>query len=125
MMLNHILLYVASALPLIWGISHLFPTKSVVEGFGDISPDNKRIIMMEWIIEGVFLIFIGVLVASMAYADYSNTIARVVYWLSFVLLNTLSVVSIFTGFRVNFLPFKLCPFIFTSSSILIILGGYI
>ncbi len=125
MMLNHILLYIGSALPFIWGISHLFPTKSVVEGFGDISLDNKRIIMMEWIIEGVSLIFIGILVASLAYADYSNTISRVVYWLSFVVLNTLSVVSIFTGFKVNFLPFKLCPFIFSSSSILIILGGYI
>ena len=124
-MLNYILLYVGSALPFIWGISHLFPTKSVVEGFGDISLDNKRIIMMEWIIEGVSLIFIGVLVASLAYTDYSNPISRLVYWLSFAVLNVLSVVSIFTGFKVDFLPFKLCPFIFTSSSILIILGGYI
>ncbi len=28
-------------------------------------------------------------------------------------------------FRVGFLPFKLCPFIFTTSSILIVLGSYI
>ena len=124
-MLNHVLLYVGSALPFIWGISHLFPTKSVVEGFGDISFDNKRIIMMEWIIEGVSLVFIGILVASLAYTDYSHTISRLVYWISFAVLNALSVVSLFTGFKVDFLPFKLCPFIFTSSSILIILGGYI
>ena len=124
-MLNHILLYVGSALLFIWGISHLFPTKSVVKGFGDISLDNKRIITMEWIIEGVSLVFIGILVASLAYVDYSHTISRLVYWLSFAGLNILSVVSIFTGFKVNFLPFKLCPFIFTSSSILIILGGYL
>ena len=124
-MLNHILLYVGSVLPLVWGIAHLFPTKSVVEGFGDISLENKRIIMMEWIIEGVSLIFIGVLVASVTYADYSSSISRIVYWLSFAMLNSLSVVSVFTGFKVGFLPFKLCPFIFTTSSILIILGGYI
>jgi hypothetical protein len=124
-MLNHILLYVGSALPFVWGISHLFPTKSVVKGFGDISLDNKRIITMEWIIEGVSLVFIGILVAVLAYVDYSNTISRLVYWVSFGGLNVLSVVSIFTGFKVNFLPFKLCPFIFTSSSILIILGGYL
>ena len=124
-MVNYILLYVGSFLPLVWGIAHLFPTKSVVEGFGDISLENKRIIMMEWIIEGVSLIFIGVLVASVTYADYSSSISRIVYWLSFAMLNSLSVVSVFTGFKVGFLPFKLCPFIFTTSSILIILGGYI
>lgn len=124
-MLNHILLYVGSALPFVWGIAHLFPTKSVVEGFGDISLENKRIIMMEWIIEGVALIFIGVLVATVTYADYSSSISRLVYWLSFVALNSLSAVSVFTGFKVGFLPFRLCPFIFSTSSILIILGGYL
>ena len=123
--MNHILLYVGSGLPLLWGISHLFPTRSVVEGFGDISIENKRIIMMEWIIEGVALIFIGVVVASVTYLDYTSAISRTIYWLSFVVLNTLSLVSVFTGFRVGFLPFKLCPFIFTTSSILIVLGSYL
>jgi hypothetical protein len=47
-MRHHILLYLGSALPLFWEISHLFPTKSVVAGFGDISLDNRRIIAMEW-----------------------------------------------------------------------------
>lgn len=124
-MSNHILLYIGSALPLLWGISHLFPTESVVEGFGDISLENKRIIMMEWIIEGVALIFIGLLVALVTYLDYTSSISRTVYWLSFAMLNTLSLVSVFTGFKVGFLPFKLCPFIFTTSSILIIIGMYI
>jgi len=36
-------------LPLVWGIAHLFPTKSVVEGFGEISDDNKKIVTMEWL----------------------------------------------------------------------------
>ena len=124
-MLNHILLYVGSALPLLWGIAHLFPTGSVVQGFGDISLENKRIIMMEWIIEGVALIFIGIIVATVTYLDYTSSISRTIYWLSFAMLNTLSLISVFTGFRVGFLPFKLCPFIFTTSSILIVLGSYI
>ena len=124
-MSNHILLYVGSALPLLWGIAHLFPTGSVVEGFGDISLENKRIIMMEWIIEGVALIFIGFLVASVTHLDYTSSISRTIYWLSFAMLNTLSLVSVFTGFKVGFLPFKLCPFIFTTSSILIVLGAYL
>lgn len=48
-----VLIYIGSALPVLWGVAHLFSTKSVVQGFGDINADNKNIIMMEWIIEGV------------------------------------------------------------------------
>jgi hypothetical protein len=73
----------------------------------------------------VALIFIGVLTASVTYLDHTSTISTAVYWLSFGVLNTLSVVSLFTGFRISFVPFKLCPFIFTTSSILIILGRHL
>jgi hypothetical protein len=114
-----------SFFPLLWGVAHLFPTQSVVKGFGDISLDNKRIITMEWIIEGVSLIFLAVVVSSVTYIDHENTISKTIYWISFAMLNTLSVISLFTGFKVNFLPFKLCPAIFTTSSILILLGTYL
>jgi hypothetical protein len=124
-MVNQVLLYVGSALPLFWGIAHLFPTKSVVEGFGDISLDNRRIITMEWIIEGVSLIFIGAIVCAVTYIDCRSVMAKVVYWISFLMLNTLSVISLFTGFRISFVLFKLCPVVFTTSSILILLGSYL
>jgi hypothetical protein len=124
-MFNEILLYLGSALPLFWGIAHLFPTKSIVKGFGDISLDNRRIIAMEWIVEGVALIFIGVLTASVTYADRTGVVSTVVYWLSFGVLNTLSVISLFTGFKISFVLFKLCPFIFTTSAFLILLGRYV
>jgi hypothetical protein len=58
-----ILIYVGSSLPLLWGIAHLFPTRSIVKGFGEISEDNKNILTMEWLIEGIALIFIGISVA--------------------------------------------------------------
>jgi len=121
-MINDIFLYIAAFLTCGWGIAHLFPTRSVVKGFGDISPDNKQIITMEWIIEGVALIFIGLLVAVVAWMDRTSVISGVVFWMCFVQLNVLSIVSLFTGFKVNFLPFKLCPVIFTGSSVLILFG---
>ncbi len=62
-----VLLYLGAALTAIWGISHLMPTKNVVAGFGNISDDNRHIITMEWIVEGVSLIFIGVLVAAVTF----------------------------------------------------------
>jgi hypothetical protein len=122
---NQISLYLGSIFVLIWGIAHLFPTRSVVKGFGDISLDNKRIITMEGIIEGAALIFICVLVASVTYIDYTGVVSKTVYWICFIMLNVLSIISLFTGFRINFLPFKLCPLIFTSSSIFILMGIYI
>jgi hypothetical protein len=121
--MNQILLFLGALLPVIWGVAHLFPTKSVVAGFGDISQDNRRIITMEWVNEGATLIFIGVLVGAITWLDANSPVSRTVYLLSFLMLNALSVISLFTGFRVNFLPFRLCPVIFTGSSLLILVGA--
>ena len=118
-----ILMYAASFILLGWGIAHLFPTRNVVKGFGEISTENKRIITMEWIIEGLALIFIGFLVAVTTYIDRTSPLARSVYTSCIVMLNILTVVSLFTGSRNSLIAFKLCPFIFTGSSILIAVGG--
>ena len=124
-MVNQVLLYISSALVLFWGAAHLFPTRSVVRGFGGISSDNKRIITMEWIIEGVSLIFIGAIIITATFIDHTAAVSKAIYWLCFILLNILSVVSLMTGFKIRFLPYKLCPVIFTTASILILLGNYL
>jgi hypothetical protein len=46
-----------------------------------------------------------------------------VYLVAVIGLIALSVISLFTGFKVNFIPFKLCPVIFTASAVLILIGG--
>jgi len=122
-MINLILLYLGAALTALWGIAHLFPTGSVVKGFGAISTDNQRIITMEWIVEGVSLIFIGALIATVTFIDPLTSVSKAVFMLSVIGLFVLATVSLFTGFKVNFLPFKLCPFIFTASALLILIGG--
>jgi hypothetical protein len=124
-MVDLIILYLGAALTALWGIAHLFPTKSVVEGFGDISIDNKRIITMEWIVEGVSLFFMGLLVATVTFIDPLSLVSRAVYILIILGLLVLATVSLFTGFKVNFLPYKLCPFIFTVSAVLIFIGGIV
>jgi hypothetical protein len=124
-MMDLILLYLGSGLTVLWGVAHLFPTKSVVQGFGEISIDNKRIITMEWITEGLALIFIGVLVATVTVIDPSNVVSTAVYFVSVIMLLVMALLSLFTGFKVSFLPFKLCPFIFTASAVLIMIGGLI
>jgi hypothetical protein len=122
-MTNVGIIYLGAALTGLWGISHLFPTKSIVANFGNISFDNKQIITMEWIIEGVALIFMGLLVLTVTLIDPISAVSRAIYFLTSTGLIVLAVVSLFTGFKVAFLPYKLCPFIFTLSALLIFIGG--
>jgi hypothetical protein len=118
-----VLLFLGAALTALWGISHLIPTRGVVAGFGEISDDNRHIITMEWIVEGVSLIFIGVLVAVVTAIDPNAAVSTAVYIVSAIGLLALALVSLFTGFRVKFLPYRLCPFILTSSAVLVTAGA--
>ena len=124
-MLNQILFYIGSVITIGWGIAHLSPTKSIVKGFGEISADNKNIIAMEWIVEGVALIFKGVVVAGVTFIEYINSVSAFIYFSSAVMLFVLAIVSLFTGYKVNYLPFKLCPLLFLISAILFLSGYFI
>ena len=119
---DQLLLYIGATITFLWGVAHLFPTASIIKGFGEITADNKNIITMEWIIERVALIFIGILVAGVTFIGADNNISAFIYLASSAVLIVLAVVSLFTGFKVRFLPFKLCPILFTLSAILILLG---
>ena len=122
--MKSILFYLSAALLIFWGIAHLFPTRSVVKGFGKITTDNERIIMMEWIVEGLSLIFLGILIAVVTFFDAVSWLSFTIYWLCVGMLVVLTILSFFTGFKVSFLPYKLCPVIFLSSALLILLGIY-
>jgi hypothetical protein len=119
------LLYVAGALTCAWGIAHLFATRGVVAGFGELTADNRRIITMEWIVEGVAVISLGALVLVVTLADPATSAATAAYSVAIVTLIVLTGVSLFTGFRIAFLPFRLCPVIFGLSAILIALGAWL
>jgi hypothetical protein len=123
-MINSILLFTGSITAIIWGIAHLIPTRSVVKGFGDISVDNKNILKMEWVTEGLSLIFAGTLVLLVTIiGDNYNITSKIVYITTSVFLFSLAILSFFTGYKVNFLPYKLCPLIFSISGILILIGS--
>jgi len=78
---------------------------------------------MEWFNERFSLIFMGLLVIIVTAINKNNDkVVKAVYFLAFIMLAAMSVLSIFTGFKIDFLPFKLCPFIFTISGLLILQG---
>ena len=123
--MNSVVLYIAAAVTGLWGVAHLFATKGVVAGFGDLSVDNRRIIAMEWIVEGVALISTATFVAVATVIQPGAPVSSAVYAVAIGTLVVLAIVSLFTGFKVAFLPFRLCPFIFGVSSILISWGAWL
>lgn len=123
-MINEIMLYIGSIVIIIWGISHIIPTKSVVNGFGSISEDNKRIITMEWVGEGLALSFIGSLVLLITLLGYSqNIVSDIVYRGSSLMLIIMAGWTLATGARTSIIPIKICPIIKTATAILFFLGS--
>ena len=118
------LLYTASAMAASWGLAHLWATRSVVAGFRAIAADNRRIITMEWIVEGVALISTAAFVAAATAIQPDAVVSTAVYAVGAGTLIALAVVSLFTGFRIAFLPFRLCPFVLGTSAALIALGAW-
>ena len=123
-MANNILLYVGSAIIVIWGIAHIVPTKSVVKGFGSISQDNRRIITMEWIAEGLTLCFIGLLVLFITLtAGSQNPVSLNVYRACALMLVIMAVLTGVTGARTSIVPIKICPFVKLAVAVLFVLGS--
>ncbi len=124
-MMSLILIILGSVLTMLWGAAHIFPTGSVIRGFGDISRDNQRIIRMEWLNESLTLFFIGILNIITALVTTSMYFQNIIHLLSAAMLFAMAILSLFTGARINFLPFRLCPIIFSVSAVLFVLGVFL
>jgi len=123
---NEALLYAGSAIIIIWGVAHLIPTKAIVRGFGPISEDNKKIITMESITEGLTLCFLGVLVLMVTIVGgVEDQVSKAVFWASAIMLLIMAILTALTGARTSLLPYKICPFVKTAVAVLFILGSVI
>lgn len=117
------LFVVGSIIILVWGVAHILPTRSVVKGFGAITTDNRRLITMEWIAEGLALCFIGVLVLVVTSSSGGeNPVSRNVIRLSAAMLLLMALLTQLTGARTPILAIKLCPVVKASVAIVFLLG---
>jgi hypothetical protein len=124
-MTGDILLYIGSAIVIVWGIAHIVPAKSVVNGFGSISQDNRRIITMEWVAEGLTLCFIGLLVLIVTLVAGSGSLASdIVYLVSAIMLFVMAIWTLATGARTSIIPIKVCPAVKTIVAILFLVGSF-
>ena len=125
-LLADILLYVGSVIVTIWGIAHIIPAKAVVKGFGEISDDNRKLITMEWVAEGLALCFIGILVLLVtALGGSLDKASALVYRISAGMLLIMAMWTSLTGARTSVIPIKICPFVKTLVAILFIVGSLI
>ena len=123
-MISSIMLYTGAAVIFLWGVGHLAPTKNVVGGFGSISEDNKRVITMEWLAEGLTLCFLGLLVFFVSIlGGFQNFVSIIVYRASALMLAVLAVLSLFTGARTSVVPMKICPYVKIFVAVLFWMGS--
>ena len=123
--MNEFALYLAATVLVAWGVAHLLATRGVIAGFGELSADNRRIIAMEWIVEGVTFVAVAAFVAATTVAGRETAVAGAVYGVAIATLVALAVVSLFTGFRIAFLPFRMCPFVAGGAAALIAGGAWL
>jgi hypothetical protein len=117
------LVYAGSVLIGVWGLAHIAPVGRVLAGFEGLSADNRRIVLMSWVSEGLGLVFVGVLGALMAAgAAEGDATARLVCRVSAGLLLVLALWGRATGGRTRFLAMRLCPLVKTTAAALLWLG---
>ena len=118
------LAYVAAGIVFLWGVSHIIPTRQVVAGFGDISRDNRFIITMEWVAEGLSFVFAAALITAVTWSSVTSDAARdLVYWVTVGFLMTIGIWTAMTGARTRVIWFKMCPVVMTVSSALLIVAS--
>ena len=114
------LAYLAAGIVFLWGVSHIIPTRQVVAGFGNISEDNRHIITMEWVAEGLSFIFVAALVVAVTWSGKTPKAAEdLVYWVSTGFLITIGVWTAMTGARTSgggAIWFKMCPVVMSVAS---------
>ena len=139
-MIHDILLSLGAILILSCGSIHLFLTKSIINGFNNMSEENKKVTFMEWIVEGLTLYFIGTLVLIITFSGLSkDLVSKILLGASFVLLLIMTILSLMTVVNLRtddlilrpnmqkIIKFHLrsCPIIKFTSGILFLLGAFL
>jgi hypothetical protein len=104
----------------LWGVSHAIPTRAVVAGFGEISVDNRRVLVQEWLAEAVTMWSFAALIIVVTAAGGGTSVAYWTYRVTAAALFVLAVLTALTGARTPVVWFKICPVLLTSSAALLL-----
>lgn len=120
--MSSVLAYVAAGLVGLWGVAHAVPTRAVVAGFGDISTDNRRVLVQEWLAEAVTMWALAGLVLGVTLGGEPAT-AALVYRITAGALLALALLTAVTGARTPVVWFKICPVLLGTSAVLLLTAG--
>ena len=124
--MSYALLYAGSILLIIWGLAHIGPTKAVVRGFEPTSTENRRIITMEWVAEGLTLCFLGLLTLFVTILEGpSNPVSLIVYRACGGMLLVMAAWTSLTGARTSLFPIRICPIVKSIVAILFLVGSVV
>ncbi len=124
--MDAVLIYVGSAIIIGWGVAHIVPTRAIVRGFEPLTKDNRLIIRMEWVAEGLTFIFIGALAVALTLAEGPDGGgSKIVYIASAIMLLVMAQWSSMTGARTSIVPMKICPYVKSAVALLFVIGSVI
>lgn len=109
---------------LAWGVSQILPTKSVVAGFENLTNDNRYIITMEWVADGLSFIFVAALIGAVTWSSGATEVAQaLLYRVSAGFLIAVGVWTAMTGARTGVIWFKMCPVVMAITSGLLVVAS--
>ncbi|MBN1301646.1 MAG: hypothetical protein JW995_10565 [Melioribacteraceae bacterium] len=92
-----------------WGLTHIIHSAKELD---EISQENKLIYTLEWRVEGIAFLFIGLLVIAVTSVVGTVKLCSVlIYLLSSTLLLTLTLWSLFKGYQSKKTAIRMSPFI--------------
>jgi hypothetical protein len=119
------LAYVAAAITALWGVSHAIPTPNVLAGFEPITPDNRRVLLQEWLAEAVTMWGIAALVIVVTAVGGDAGVVDWVYRVAAAILVVLAGLTAATGARTAVIWFKICPVLLTSTAALLLVASLV
>lgn len=121
--MSGILIAAGGASALVWGVAHIVPVKAVVRSFEPLGADERRILTMEWVAEGLALVFLGVLILALDGAGGRGEPAgRLALSLVAAFLLVMALWTRLTGARTSSVPIRACPYVKTAAAALVAAG---
>jgi hypothetical protein len=105
-MIPSIVPYVSSLVIIVWGFIHITRTRRMVTVHEPSSVENRRILTMAWVAQGLTLIFIGLLVLGVRYI-YGG--CEFTYPMATLMLLGVAAWTTFTGSRTSDRFLKMSP----------------
>ncbi|MFJ4693946.1 hypothetical protein [Streptomyces sp. NPDC088766] len=95
----------------------------MVAGFGEISADNRRVLVQEWLAEAVTMWSFAVLIVVVTAVGGGTSVAHWTYRVTAGALLVLAVLTALTGARTPVVWFKICPVLLSASAVLLLVAS--